>query len=580
MSELGEDPRRKRMNEFKNNVIAAIYIGIMLFSGGFAYAAGAPGVSTDQATLVRHSSAMLNATVSPGGEPVTYFFYYGTNSSCGQFAGNNKTSPNHVGSGHASLPVSVYVGGLEPSTRYYFCAVAENGGGTTHGSVQSFITTSYAGYSNGSTSGAGPTVTTNTPLVSGASVTFYGMANPQGSATDAWFEYGPTQSLGTTIGSRPMGSDFSNQTYTHTVNNLLSGGTYYYRAAARNERGTAYGAIVQFTAGFGQPTVLGAYTAAGSAPAVTTIAASSIDATSAVLKGEAVSRDADANAWLEWGTSGSSFAFRSPSEQVRAATGLKAYSFSAAGLQPGTRYFYRAAAQNAYGTAYGTVYTFVTAGTVPAPAPVPTSAPSPKPAPKPTVLGAADSKLKGVILTGSVSSETPRPGSELIYTLVYINASGAKITDAEIETILPSCFFEARLDELGPDTVEANRVLFKIGTLEDGAQGVISIAGTVPADAEIGTTLFFAATLNYRDAAGNGKSVSSYTEARIGEPEDAAAAGAATERKSGFAALFGSLGANLLWILLGILFAALFFFVYRMFDRKRKKELEAIQAVR
>src|SRR5574341_546339 len=90
--------------------------------------------------------------------------------------------------GTCSTPVadSRGIGSLTPGTTYYFCAIANNSYGTSYGALLSFTTPATA-----------PAVTTNSPtLLTGATGTLNGSANPGGAATTAWFRYS-TASTGT-----------------------------------------------------------------------------------------------------------------------------------------------------------------------------------------------------------------------------------------------------------------------------------------------------------------------------------------------------------------------------------------------
>ena len=73
------------------------------------------------------------------------------------------------------------IAGLLPLTTYYFCAIAQNSSGIGFGAVLSFTT-------------AGPpTVTTDAAtLITAATATLNGSANPNGDATTGWFRYSTT----------------------------------------------------------------------------------------------------------------------------------------------------------------------------------------------------------------------------------------------------------------------------------------------------------------------------------------------------------------------------------------------------
>ena len=81
----------------------------------------------------------------------------------------------------APVVYSEAIAGLAPRTTYYFCAIAQNSNGIGFGAVLSFTT-------------AGPpTVTTAAAsLITAATATLNGSANPNGDATTGWFRYSTT----------------------------------------------------------------------------------------------------------------------------------------------------------------------------------------------------------------------------------------------------------------------------------------------------------------------------------------------------------------------------------------------------
>jgi hypothetical protein len=96
----------------------------------------APAVTTEAATEVTTSGAVLHGAVNPHGLATTYKFEYGTEK--GAF--KKSTTPGSAGSGSASVKVSTALTGLEPKTTYFFRASATNSSGTTTGSEFSFTT--------------------------------------------------------------------------------------------------------------------------------------------------------------------------------------------------------------------------------------------------------------------------------------------------------------------------------------------------------------------------------------------------------------------------------------------------------
>jgi uncharacterized repeat protein (TIGR01451 family) len=89
---------------------------------------------TAPASALTLSSATLNGSVDPAGDPTTWHFEYGTTIGYGQ------TTPNQTATGTQVQLVQAPVGGLQNSTPYHFALVASNGTTTSTGADQSFTT--------------------------------------------------------------------------------------------------------------------------------------------------------------------------------------------------------------------------------------------------------------------------------------------------------------------------------------------------------------------------------------------------------------------------------------------------------
>ena len=131
------------------------------------------------------------------------------------------------------VPFFADVGQLSCGATYYFRAKASNVGGTTNGPTETV------------TPGPclPPTVTTGIPTAFTASgATLNGTANPNGFATTAWFEYGPTTSYGS---STPNWAIAAGTQVTAigagAVTGLTCGTIYHFRAVAVNAIGRTNG---------------------------------------------------------------------------------------------------------------------------------------------------------------------------------------------------------------------------------------------------------------------------------------------------------------------------------------------------
>jgi len=94
-----------------------------------------PTVTMGLPTGVTASSMVLNATVTPNGQPTSYFFQYGLDGSYGRTTGTQV-----AGSGTSAIVVSATIGGLSPLTPYHYRIVAASAGGTTSSFDGSFTT--------------------------------------------------------------------------------------------------------------------------------------------------------------------------------------------------------------------------------------------------------------------------------------------------------------------------------------------------------------------------------------------------------------------------------------------------------
>ena len=73
-----------------------------------------------------------------------------------------------------------------------------------------------------------------------AGATLNGHALPNGLATNAWFEYGPTATYGTSTAPAAIGSGTASVNFNTAISGFAPGG-YHFRAVAQNSMGTTYG---------------------------------------------------------------------------------------------------------------------------------------------------------------------------------------------------------------------------------------------------------------------------------------------------------------------------------------------------
>jgi VWFA-related protein len=102
----------------------------------------------------------------------------------------------------------------------------------------------------------------------------------------------------------------------------------------------------------------GSSTVPAAAPTVTTLAATSVGATTATLNGNVTANGLATNAWFEYGTDPTLAPFTytsTPSQSVGSGTTSQSVNSALTGLTTGTTYYYRVAASNASGTTNGSI---------------------------------------------------------------------------------------------------------------------------------------------------------------------------------------------------------------------------------
>ncbi len=186
--------------------------------------------------------------------------------------------------------------------------------------------------------------TTAATSVTATTATLNGTVNPNGLATNYYFEWGTTVSYGNTTTTTSAGSGSGSIAVSAGLTSLTSGVTYHFRIVATNADGTSTGSDLTFAPGLAS---------------VTTTAASSVTMTSATSGGNVITDGGSAviARGVCWATTANPVA---TGNHTTDGNGTGIFTSNITGLSSNTTYHVRAYATNAGGTVYGADLTFTT----------------------------------------------------------------------------------------------------------------------------------------------------------------------------------------------------------------------------
>lgn len=298
-----------------------------------------PTVTTNNVTNISTNSATCGGDVMSAG--------YGTVSArgiCWSTSQNPTVSNPHTTDGTGTGSFTSSITGLTENTTYYVRAYATNEAGTAYGEQKTFTTPHATTLPTVTTSNV--TDVTQTTATSGGNVTSegYGIVSAKGVCWST--SQNPTISDAHTTDGTGTGS------FTSSITGLTENTTYYVRAYATNEAGTAYGEQKSFTTPH-----------ATTLPTVTTNNVTEITQTTAVSGGNVTSSGYGTVSarGVCWSTSQNPTISDSHTSD---GIGVGSFVSSLSGLAENTTYYVRAYATNEVGTVYGEQKTFTTLHTI------------------------------------------------------------------------------------------------------------------------------------------------------------------------------------------------------------------------
>lgn len=209
-----------------------------------------------------------------------------------------------------------------------------------------FFLAACGGGGGDSTAPPTPVVVTGSATgITNVGATLNGTVNPNGLATEAWFEWGTSATLATfdNTAKQPFAAGTTVQSVSASIPGLTFGTTYYFRVAASNLSGVTKGSIGNFSTSAQRPTV-------------TTSAADNLAATSATLHGQVNPNFLPTAAWFEYGTSPTlAGAAISPEVAIGSGSAVVATSAIITGQPFGGIVYFRAAARNNAGEQKGNI---------------------------------------------------------------------------------------------------------------------------------------------------------------------------------------------------------------------------------
>jgi nucleoside diphosphate kinase len=272
-------------------------------------------VTTQAASSIQSSTALLNGSVNPQGAPGPVYFVWGTS----PINLNNTVTAGYVTANSSAQAFSYWLSGLASGMTYYFQLVFYNEATslTEYGTVLSF-----SSLRPSAVTGVASSVTSSRATISGT-------VNPRGSAGPVYFSWGasPTR-LNNSISAGYVTPDGTTQTFTAGLSDLASSTSFYYQIQFydSDNGSSVYGSIATFIT---------------TTPAATTGAASSITATRAVLSSTVNPQASSGLVYINWGSSSSNLNNSDYAGEVTPNSTVQTFTAGLSGLASGTTFYYQ-----------------------------------------------------------------------------------------------------------------------------------------------------------------------------------------------------------------------------------------------
>jgi hypothetical protein len=173
-----------------------------------------------------------------------------------------------------------------------------------------------------------------------------GTVNPNGFATGSYFEYGTTTAYGSQTATNNAGSGSSAVAVNAGLSGLGAGTSYHYRVVAVNAGGSVSGADQGVTTGV-------------PAPSATTLAASAVTTSGAVLNGTVNPNGFATGSYFEYGTT-TAYGSQTATNGLDAGSVAVSVDANISGLPSGSTTHFRLVASSAGGMAIGADQVFTT----------------------------------------------------------------------------------------------------------------------------------------------------------------------------------------------------------------------------